>query len=85
MTQSSNPNPAAEAPREMFNINMTFDSEPKGPTKEQIAQAIIGQTGALMEMLRSLPPSREFSLAITKAEECAMWGIQGINTMGAKK
>lgn len=50
------------------------------PTEEQIAQMqnFRDKMEALYVEIKSLPPSRGVSLALTKLEECAMWLNKGI-------
>lgn len=50
------------------------------PTEEHVAQITEVREGckALYDVLMTLPPSRERSLAITKLEEVSMWANKGI-------
>ena len=50
------------------------------PTLEMVEQITLVREGckALHDILLSLPPCRERSLAITKLEECSMWMNKGI-------
>ena len=46
--------------------------------EEQQVSEVEQATDAFSRLLKSLPPSRERSIAITKLEESSMWAIRGL-------
>lgn len=61
----------------MSNTFRTTYRELNSEEKNNISE-IKTRAETVLEILNSLPKSRESSLAITKLEEAVMWGVKGI-------
>ena len=55
-----------------------FEYQKASPEQSAKIQKVMAAAKAFYEVLQTLPPARETSLAITKLEEAAMWANKSV-------